>query len=128
MANLTTAQLAKMRGKPVKSADGRKFGAIEDVYFDPVTREPQWLGVGARTSLLGKRHFVVPVVSATLADDAISLDYTKEKIEAEPPIDPDSGMTFEALTVLSAYFGLEGHFARQPRRLREGDVYSGQRF
>ena len=54
---ITVDQLAAMRGTPVYDSNGEKIGAVEEIYYDERTSEPQWIGIG--TGFLGLSHAVV---------------------------------------------------------------------
>lgn len=76
--DLTVEELLEMRGKPVFDRAGDAIGAIEDIYIDDETREPEWIGLG--TGFLGMKHAIVPLLEASLHDDGIEVPYAKEHV------------------------------------------------
>ncbi len=103
---MTVDQVAAMRGTPVYDNSGEKIGAVEEIYYDETTSEPQWIGIG--TGFLGMKHAVVPLAGATTSADGVSVPYSKAQVKDAPEIDIySSGIAVETERDLYGYYGLE---------------------
>ena len=103
---MTVDQLVAMRGTPVYDSSGEKIGAVEEIYYDETTSEPQWIGIG--TGFLGMKHAVVPLAGTTMSSDSVTVAYSKEQVKDAPDIDIySSGIAPETERDLYGYYGLE---------------------
>ncbi len=122
--DLTT--LANVRGIDVYSADGERIGSVQDIYFDDISREPEWIGLGA--VFIGVRSFVVPVEGLRYEGDHLQVPFTRERIQNEPDFEPAESLDLEADMALSDYFGIAGDHEHSTRIARPGDDYRGPHF
>jgi uncharacterized protein (TIGR02271 family) len=99
-------------------ADGDKVGAIEDIYLDQETDEPEWVAV--KTGLLGSRLSFVPLGEATQEGEDIRVPYDKDHIKGAPNVDPDGQLSQAEETELYRYYGLEYSEAASDTGLPEG--------
>ena len=84
---VTLEQLADSRGRDVYDFDGRRIGAIEEIFYESATQRAEWIGIG--TSFFPDRRLLVPVRGAELRDDGISLPYDCTEVEDAPDVDGD---------------------------------------
>jgi hypothetical protein len=118
---LNLIDLAGWRGKTLVSSDGLAVGRIREVIYDYLTGEPVGLGVGERIVTL-----LVPARGAKLEGDHVRSEFSKEKIENQPPT--DFGQGFASLGEerhLYEYFGVAMNREPELRVLLEGDDLPG---
>jgi len=102
MAQTTTMdQLAQLRGATVYDSAGEKIGKVEEIFYDYETNEPEWIGLG--TGMFGKKRVLVPVRGANIANDSVSVRYTKDQVKDSPDIDSDE-ISNETERELYAYY------------------------
>lgn len=77
-------QLEHVKGLPVVTSDGFEVGIIDDVFIDK-SGEAKWAKVETD---LGIEH--VPLVQASIEDDAVVLNYDSEKVMNAPQVDNDN--------------------------------------
>ena len=67
---------------------GDKIGEITDVFYDDVTRRPEWVAI--KTGFFGLKTSLVPLqASSTDSQGRLVLNYTKDQIKDAPNFDPD---------------------------------------
>jgi PRC-barrel domain len=76
--------LAEWRGTELIDRDGEKIGALQDVYFDIGSDEPQFGTV--KEGWIGRHLTFVPLVGVTIGPSALQVDVTKEQIKGAPNI------------------------------------------
>lgn len=64
---------------------GNSIGAVEDVYIDDVSQEPEWIAL--RSGLFGTKLSFVPVASASWRDDGVHFPFSREAIKRSPHLD-----------------------------------------
>jgi uncharacterized protein (TIGR02271 family) len=101
---MTIDQLSAMRGAPVYDIDGEKIGAVEEIFYDQETNEPEWLGIG--TGFFGTKRVLVPIAGASSTADGITVQYSKEQVKDSPDIDSDE-IGQETEQELYSYYGIE---------------------
>jgi len=80
-------RLNEMRGATVYDLYGDKIGTVEEIYYDEMSRRPEWIGVG--TGFFGAKRVLVPVEDASIRDDGIRVAYDKDHVKNSPHIDTD---------------------------------------
>jgi hypothetical protein len=76
--------LAEWRGTNVVDRDGKKIGALQDVYFDIESDEPQFGTV--KEGWIAPHLTFVPLVGVTIGPSTLQVDATKEQIKGAPNI------------------------------------------
>lgn len=114
---MTMEQLSAMRGAPIYGSDGDKIGAVEEIFYDQQTREPEWVGIG--TGFFGTKRVLVPTAGASPGEDGLTVPYSKEQVKESPDIDSDE-ISQETEQELYAYYGLEYSERRSDTGLPEG--------
>jgi hypothetical protein len=76
--------LSAWRGSDLVDRDGEKIGALEDVYFDVETDEPQFGTV--KEGWLSRHLTFVPLVGVTVGPATLQVAATKEQIKTAPNI------------------------------------------
>jgi hypothetical protein len=109
MDPLSTDALVAAQGVDVVDQDGDRIGAIEDIYYDDATGEPEWVGIG--TGIFGLKRRVVPVEGARLEDGQLRVPYDKDMVKDSPDVDDDE-ISAERETDLYAYYGLTSSAGR----------------
>jgi hypothetical protein len=118
---LSLATVAGWRGKTVISSEGLEVGRIREVIYDHLTGEPVGLGLGERIVTL-----LVPARSAKLQGDHVRCEFSKEKIENQPPTDHGRGFAnWGEERHLYEYFGVFLDHQPELRVLLEGDDLPG---
>ena len=100
---ITMDQLAEARGMDVLDSSGDKIGAVEEIFYDEQTNQPEWIGIG--TGFLGAKRVLVPVTGAELRGDGVYVPYSKNQVKDAPDIDADE-ITQETEAELAAYYGV----------------------
>jgi hypothetical protein len=119
---LSLYDLAAWRGKTLVSSDGLEVGRIREVIYDYLTGEPVGLGVGERIVTL-----LVPARGAKLQGDQVRCEFSKERIEHQPPSDFGRGFAnWGEERHLYEYFGVVLDHEPELRVLLEGDDLPGQ--
>jgi uncharacterized protein (TIGR02271 family) len=93
------------RGASVLDQEGTKIGAVEDIYLDRDTDEPEWVVV--KTGLLGNRVNFVPLRDASLQGEELVVPYDKKRVSGAPSVDADGELSQEEEAELYSYYGLE---------------------
>ncbi|MGI5951437.1 MAG: PRC-barrel domain-containing protein [Brooklawnia sp.] len=88
----------------VVDVDGKKIGAIGQVYLDDLTGQPSWVTV--KTGWFGLKETFVPLEQAVVADGTITVPYTEEKVKDAPRVDPDKHLDADEEAQLYAYYGI----------------------
>ena len=76
--------LSAWRGTDLVDRDGKRIGALQDVYFDVETDEPQFGTV--RQGWINRHLSFVPLVGVTVGPASLQVTVTKEQIKNAPHI------------------------------------------
>jgi len=76
--------LSEWRGSDLVDRDGERIGALQDVYFDVETDEPQFGTV--KQGWLGRHLTFVPLIGVTVGPGSLQVTTTKEQIKSAPNI------------------------------------------
>jgi hypothetical protein len=76
--------LAEWRGTDLIDRDGQRIGALQHVYFDIESDEPQFGTV--KEGWIGRHLTFVPLVGVTIGPSTLQVDVTKEQIKGAPNI------------------------------------------
>jgi uncharacterized protein (TIGR02271 family) len=111
-------------GRTAVDTDGEKVGKIDEVYLDRVSGQPEWLTI--KTGLFGSRTSFVPLRSARLSGDDVSIGYTKAQVKDAPNVDADGELSDEEERRLYDHYGQEwGDY--DPSREYDSDRFSTAR-
>ena len=113
---ITMDQVAAMRGAPVYDMDGDKIGAVEEIFYDEQTGQPEWIGIG--TGFFGTKRALVPTARANATEDGLTVAYSKVQVKDAPDVDSDE-ISQETEQDLCAYYGLEYSESRSDTGLPE---------
>lgn len=102
-------QLRTLRDGDMYSVDGDKIGSIEEIYLDDRTNEPEWATVN--TGLFGTSQSFVPLSGATVTDDGLTVQYSKDQIKDAPRVDAGEHLSVEQEQELYRYYGVDGQGA-----------------
>jgi hypothetical protein len=120
---LTLEESAHWQGEQLSCVDG-EVGRINGVMYDYMTRASEWLCVASQP--LPFRTLLAPAGSARVIEDHLVVPYTREFIQAQPPIDIGEG--FSSLTDeehIYRYFGIPFTEIHDIRVLRPGQELPG---
>jgi uncharacterized protein (TIGR02271 family) len=92
-----------MRGTTVYSSEGEKIGSVDEIFVDQETGEPEWIGLG--TGFFGTIRVLVPVAGASVAEDRITVPYSKDQVKDTPEIDADE-ISQDTEAQLYSHYGL----------------------
>jgi uncharacterized protein (TIGR02271 family) len=84
---MSVEELAQLRGAPVYDSAGDKIGAVEEIFWDEQSEQPEWIGIG--TGFFGTKRVLVPVQGASSDGEALTVPYAKEQVKDSPDIDGD---------------------------------------
>jgi uncharacterized protein (TIGR02271 family) len=119
---ITIEQLETLRGMEVYDADGSKIGAVEEVFVDEQTQEPEWIGLG--TGFFGSKRVLVPAQTAKPGDDSVSVPYSKNQVKDAPDIAGDY-VDQGTEAALYSHYGLDYSESRSETGLPEGPQAGG---
>jgi uncharacterized protein (TIGR02271 family) len=119
---LTLDRLTTMTGTAVYSSDGDKIGTIDEIFVDQETGQPEWIGLG--TGFFGTKRVLVPVTGAEVAEDRVTVPYSKNQVKDTPGIDADD-ISQETEERLYAHYGLGYSERRSETGLPEGTPTAG---
>ncbi|OFS11496.1 YsnF/AvaK domain-containing protein [Kytococcus sp. HMSC28H12] len=115
-------QLRTLRDGDLYSVDGDKIGSIGEIYLDDRTNEPEWVTVN--TGLFGTSQSFVPLAGATVTDNGLTVQYSKDKVKDAPRVDGDEHLDVEQERELYRYYEVAGDSAEVTER-RTDDVAAG---
>ena len=81
--------LQRLNGLTAYTQDGDKIGKVGQVFLDDQTGRPEFVTVS--TGLFGTRESFIPIANATVADDRLTVPYTKDQVKDAPNVDLDGG-------------------------------------
>jgi len=76
--------LSAWRGRDLVDRNGERIGALQDVYFDVETDEPQFGTV--KQGWISRHLSFVPLVGVTVGPESLQVTATKEQIKDAPHI------------------------------------------
>jgi uncharacterized protein (TIGR02271 family) len=92
------------RGQDLRGPDGERIGAIEEIYLDADTNEPEWALV--HTGLFGTKRSFVPLGGASATGDGVTVRFDKAQVKDAPGIDPDGQLSESEEAELYRHYGL----------------------
>ncbi|KRE43004.1 PRC and DUF2382 domain-containing protein [Knoellia sp. Soil729] len=99
-------QINDIFGSEVYASDGDKIGEAGRVYLDDETGRPEWVTV--RTGLFGTNESFVPLSSAELSDNRLTVTHDKATVKDAPNVDPEDGhLSPEEEDQLYRYYGMD---------------------
>ena len=96
-----------VRGLQVYERGGNQIGSVGDLYIDEQERKVRLLEVGAGGFLgMGEKHFLIPAEAvASVGEDGLTIDHSREKVAGYPPFDPDVEPECNYQRALYDYYG-----------------------
>ena len=96
-----------VRGLEVYERGGNQIGSVGDLYIDEQERKVRLLKVGAGGFLgMGEKHFLIPAEAvASVGEDGVTIDHSREKVAGYPPFDPDVEPESNYQRALYDYYG-----------------------
>ncbi len=110
-------------GSNVTSSDGSKIGAVEEIYLDQETDQPEWVLV--KTGMMGGSRFV-PLAQASMDGDTVTVPYDGQKVKDSPDVMADGELSQEEEAELYRYYGLEYSESSSDSGLPERTADTGQ--
>ncbi len=105
MATISRDRVQHFRGHDLYDRDGEKIGAIEEIYLDAETNEPEWALV--HTGLFGTKRTFVPLRDASERDEDLSVAVEKSAVKDAPGIDPNGQLSQREEAELYRHYGLD---------------------
>jgi Domain of unknown function (DUF2382)/PRC-barrel domain len=93
------------QGATMVDADGDKIGAIESIYVDDQTGEPEWALV--TTGLFGTKSSFVPLAQASGSGDQVQVPYGRQLVKDAPRVDTDQHLSEAEEQELWRHYGLD---------------------
>ena len=118
MATIEKDRILEFRGEDLYDADGDKIGAIEEIYLDADTNEPEWALVN--TGLFGTKRSFVPLHDASETDGSLRVPHAKDTVKDAPKVDANGQITQREEGELYAHYGLEYSELHSDSGLPEG--------
>lgn len=101
---ITDSEVEGVIGRDVYGSDGEKIGRAGQVYLDDDTGRPEWVTVNI--GLFGMSESFVPLGSAELSGDRLTVPFDKDRVKNAPNVDPQSGhLSPDAEGELYRYYG-----------------------
>jgi uncharacterized protein (TIGR02271 family) len=104
------------QGATLVDRDGDRIGAIDAIYLDDRTGQPEWALVN--TGLFGTKSSFVPLTQATQTDNDVRVPYDKQLVKDAPRVDPDGHLSEAEERQLWRHYGLD--YDRTTRRRATG--------
>jgi sporulation protein YlmC with PRC-barrel domain len=115
-ANLTEAIPAEdVRGRKVLDRAGEEIGTVDDLIVDNREVRVRFLRVASGGFLgLGETKFMIPVDAITrIADEAVHIDLTRERVAGAPRYDPDIAVNRGYWDSVATYYGYPPYWLSQ---------------
>ncbi|HEX8131904.1 MAG TPA: PRC and DUF2382 domain-containing protein [Actinomycetes bacterium] len=105
-------------GRTMLDRDGDRIGAIDAIYLDDQTGEPEWALVN--TGLFGTKSSFVPLAQASGSGDQVQVQvpYDKQLVKDAPRVDTDQHLSEAEEQELWRHYGLD--YDRTTRRRATG--------
>jgi uncharacterized protein (TIGR02271 family) len=103
-------------GRTLVDRDGGRIGAIDAIYLDDQTGQPEWALVN--TGLFGTKSSFVPLAQATQSGEEVGVPYDKQLVKDAPRVDPDRHLSEAEERQLWRHYGLD--YDRATRRRPTG--------
>lgn len=116
---LTMDRLETLRGAPVHDTAGDKIGKVEHVYTDIETGQPEWLALDAG-GFFGSKRRLVPLAGADIAEDSVTVRYSKDQVKDSPEIGSDE-LSPDGERELYSYYGVAHGTSESSTVLPEDD-------
>lgn len=86
-ATVARVDFGEWHGKDLLDPTGERIGALEDVYFDVESDQPQF-GTVKEGGLFVKQHLTfVPLVDVTIGPEYLQVPVSRDKVRGAPNID-----------------------------------------
>jgi len=122
---LTEDQARETIGRNAVSDDGEKLGKVGQLFLDDETGEPAFVTVN--TGLFGTNETFIPIGSATLNGDDVTVPFSKQKVKDAPNIDAADGhMSRDEEQRLYEYYGMgytQGDYQHGDDSSSTGDAF-----
>ena len=89
-------------GRAVLDNDGERIGKVREIYLDDATDRPEWVLIDRDD---GEPRFV-PLVDATVEQEAIRVASSSQSIEAAPALEPTKQLTQDQERELYSHYGV----------------------
>jgi uncharacterized protein (TIGR02271 family) len=103
-------------GRTMVDRDGDRIGAIDAIYLDDQTDQPEWALV--ITGLFGTKSTFVPLAQATQTGEEVRVPYDKQLVKDAPRVDPDQHLSEAEERQLWRHYRLD--YDRTTRRRATG--------
>ena len=107
---ITVEDMEQMIGAPAVDRSNDRIGEIRQVFLDPATEQPVWVGV--RVGLLGA-EVLVPLGGADWHEQALHTVVTRSVAKQAPTVDLDEPLTADEEERLLWHYGIPCE--RRPR-------------
>lgn len=104
--SMTSEQINNLRKQNVQDRSGQKIGTVGQVWADD-SGQPAWFSV--KTGLFGRREAMVPLRTASLDQNRLSVPYDKDMVRNAPHVEAsaDEPLSPDEVTQLYAYYHIE---------------------
>ena len=102
----TTDAMNQLLDSEVVDAEGNRIGAVENLWLDPATEQPEFVAVKTGT-VMGRTH-LVPVAGAQI-DDAthqLRVPYSQDQIKGAPHFPADANLSEQDEEQVYRHYGL----------------------
>jgi uncharacterized protein (TIGR02271 family) len=93
------------QGRTMLDRDGNRIGAIDAIYLDDQTGQPEWALVN--TGLFGTKSSFVPLAQAAQTGDEVRVPYDKQLVKDAPRVDIDQHLSEAEEQRLWRHYGLD---------------------
>jgi hypothetical protein len=100
-----TETVRTWQGRTLLDRDGSRIGAIDAIYLDDRTGQPEWALVN--TGLFGTKSSFVPLAQAFQSDNDVLVPYDKQLVRDAPRVDPDQHLSEAEERELWRHYGLD---------------------
>jgi PRC-barrel domain protein len=101
---LTVEQIHKWRGQEVHDNTGEKIGKLDEVFYDSVSGEAQFISV--TSGLLGRKSHLVTLIDAAVGRDYVRVAHSAAQVQAVEFAAADGELVHDAALVAAASYGV----------------------
>lgn len=92
-------------GRNAYDINGDKIGTIDNIYYDDVTGQPEWVAI--TTGWFGTNTTFAPIAGTTIYQDGLQLRFDKDTVKGAPNVDPANGhLTAAEEQQMFQYYGM----------------------
>jgi PRC-barrel domain len=98
-------EIKQWEGQTVVDRDGKKIGAVEDVYLAAGSSEAVFAYV--KTGVLGRGHCLVPLAGASVSGDYLRVAHQQDHVKGAPRFEPGATLDSKIEQDLARHYDID---------------------